>query len=86
MADIKCIAEIACVPQVMSSSDGGSVGCSERWKKRVAVYKADSVIANPVHRRRVGGIHRSSAQAIEDEDHDIARHAADWLCLFRKES
>jgi len=30
-------------------------------------------MANPVHRRRVGGIHRSSAQAIEDEDHDIAR-------------
>src|SRR5882762_9336575 len=52
----------------------------------MAVHKADSVIANPVHRRCVGGIHRSSAQAIEDEDHDIARHAADWLCLFRKES
>jgi len=53
-------------------------------KKGVAVHKADSVIANPVHRRRVGGIYRSSAQAIEDEDHDIMRHAC-RLAVFVSE-
>ena len=72
MPNVNLIAIIARVTQVVTRGDGGRIGGSEGRKKRVAVYKVDSMIANPKNRWRIDRIDGPSSQSIENEDHDIA--------------
>src|SRR5258706_16121278 len=71
MANIKSVAEIARISEVVTCGNCRGIGGGKSWKKSMAVGKINTMRSNPKHRGGVYGVDRTASQAIGNKNNDI---------------